>query len=378
MTVHGIFLIMITILFASALPVVQVPTISPPPVVTTISDNERATRLRNIVVLKPVSGQCGDGVLDFSRIERPIADLLWSTDSNLDQLVSMSFRIDESGRPLGIKRDPAAYGMAEDLAPSLAASRFAPGVARDGCAIVYRPKRSSIADADPSDLIGYSIFGRARSPKEVFDRIMPASLDCNTQRPAVLLRAFPDFEKIPATAGRFDWSMVQFDVDASGKPVRLSTFGTTGNKALDRASLQAAAQSRFAKGAKQGCIYPYSRKGGTLAAPQSKELDAYRSEDSNCPQTVTWKNQPALVYPESFRKRSIEGWAIIAFDLAPWGAVGNARVIAAEPAAEFGASAQRIVVGSSTAPTTQGFSNCLTKVRYTMRKQDSETVTNID
>ena len=115
-----------------------------------------------------------------------------------------------------------------------------------------------------------------------------------------------------------------------------------------------------------------------MAAPEGKELDAYRPEGGNCLQTVEWTSQPALVSPEVFRRRGIEGWAVIAFDLAPWGAVGNAKVVAAEPAAEFGEAAQRIVFGSATAPSKQGYTNCIVRVRYAMRKQDREAQASID
>lgn len=259
--------------------------------------------------------------------------------------------------------------MMADLAPSLAGSLFASNARREGCFIVYQPKRSSIADADLHDLIGYSISAQSRPPKELFDRIAPAGSDCNIRRPAILLRAFPDFEKIPVTAGRSDWSMVQFDIDAAGKPMGLRTYGTTGNKALDKASFKAVAQSRFTTGAKQGCIYPYWLRGDTLTAPESKEIAAYRSEDSDCPETVEWKLQPTLMYPENFWWRCIEGWAVIAFDLAPWGAVGNAKVVAAEPAAEFGEAAERIVFGSAAIPSKQGYSNCIVRVLYAMQKR---------
>ena len=379
MIIGGILLFMITFLFALVAPTITIsPSVAPPPIVTTVSPTERSARRQTVVVMQPMSGRCGDGALDFSRVQTPIADLLWVTGSNADQPVTMSFRIDESVRPLGIQRDPATYGMAADLAPSLAASRFASGAAREGCVIVYQPKRSSIADTDLQHLIGYSIFAQSRPPKELFERIAPSGSDCNTQRPAVLLRAVPDFEKIPATTGRSDWSMVQFDIDAAGKPVGLRIYGATGNQALDKASLKAVAQSRFTKGAKQGCLYPYTRRGGTLAAPESKEIAAYRSEDSNCLQTVEWKSQPTLTYPENFRRRDIEGWAVIAFDLAPWGGVGNAKVVAAEPATEFGEAAQRIVLGSFTAPSKQGYSNCVVRVRYAMQRQDRAAQVNVD
>ena len=364
---------MLNLLFAFAATTINISPPSPPtPIVQTISQSEFTSRRQTVVALKAISGSCSDGPLDISRVEAPMAELLWPSGRNLDQPVTMRFRIDESGRALGVKRDPAGFGLMADLTPSLAASRFAAGAPRNECSIAYAPKRTSIADTDLNDLIGYSIFAQQRTPKEVFDRITPAGSDCKIQRPAVLLRAYPDFDKIPATTGRADWSMVQFEIDAYGKPVRVKTYRTTGNKPLDKASMDAVAQSRFAKGPRQGCVYPYWRRGGTLAAPESKELDAYRSEGSNCRQTVGWKYQPALVYPDHFRRRDIEGWAIIAFDLAPWGAVGNVKVVAAEPAAEFGEAARQIILGSSTGPSGQGYSGCVVKVRYAMGGQDSQ------
>jgi len=378
MLIGGILLFMIMIIFALALPIVQVPTISPPAAVTTVSPNERSARRQDMLVMVPISGRCGNDPLDISRVQRPMADLVWSTSGNADQAVQLRFRIDENGRPLGITREPVGYGMMADLTPSLAASRFAPNAMREGCTIVYQPKRSSIPDADIHDLIGYAIFAKIRPTKELFERIAPAGSDCNTQRPAFLLRASPDFERIPATTGRSDWSNVQFDIDDAGKPVRLRIYRTTGNVALDKASLNAMAQSRFIKGARQGCLYPYWLRSGTLAAPESKEIAAYRPEDSDCPQTVEWKSQPTLVYPENFRRRYIEGWAVIAFDLAPWGAVGNAKVVVAEPAAEFGEAGQRIVLGSTAAVSKQGYINCGVKVRYAMQKQDRSAQVNFD
>ena len=362
---------MLNLLFALATPTINtLPPLPLPPIVQTISQSEFTTRRQTVVALKATSGRCSDGPLDISRVEAPMAELLWPSGSNLDQPVTMRFRIDETGRVFGLKRDPAGFGLMADLTPSLAASRFASGAPRTECSIMYHPKKTSIAEADLQDLIGYSVFAQQRTPKEVFDRITPADSNCNVQRPAVLLRAYPDFEKIPATMGRADWSMVQFEIDASGIPLRVKTYRTTGNEPLDKASMDAVAQSRFAKGPRQGCVYPYWRRGGTLAAPESKELDSYRSEGSNCRQTVEWKYQPALVYPDNFRRRDIEGWAVIAFDLAPWGAVGNAKVVAAEPAAEFGEAARQIILGSSTAPSGQGYSGCVVKVRYAMGGQD--------
>lgn len=376
---HGTIWTMLNLLFSLAAPTISISPPSPPaPLITTVTHNEPIVRRQTVVALTAMSGRCADGPLDISEVEAPMADLARPSSSNANETVNVRFYIDENGRPLGITRDPAGYGLMADLTPSLAASRFVPGAPRNACSIVYEPKRTDIAEADINALIGYSIFAQQRPPKEVFDRIAPVGSDCNMPQPAVLLRAFPDFTKISATAGQMDWSMVTFDINASGKPVRLTTYGTTGNVALDKAAIKAVGQSRFAKGARQKCLYPYWRRGGTLAAPEGKEIAAYRSGDSNCPQTVQWKYQPALVYPEPFRRRDIEGWAVIAFDLAPWGAVGNVKVVAAEPASEFGEAARLIILGSSTAPSAQGYSNCVVKVRYAMRNHNRQPFTNPD
>lgn len=358
---------MISLIIALAALPAETPHFSPPATdVKTIQTTEPTIRQQSVLALQPMDGRCADGPLDISRVEKPFVDLLWSSNFSAERPVTLNFRIDETGRVLGLKRDPAVYSPSADLSPSLAASQFPAGMPRAGCSISYRPKRTSVADADIHDLIGYSIFASQRSPKEIFNRLAPTGSDCHIQRPAALLRAYPDFKKIPATKGRPDWSMVRFDIDASGKPVGAVIHATTGNGALDKASIDAVTKSRFAKAPKKGCIYPYRRRSSTLVSPQSPDLEAYRSGDGKCPADMEWKSKPALVYPDNFRRREIEGWAIISFDVAPWGQTGNAKVVAAEPAAEFGEAALNIIRGATVAPSDQGYGNCFEKVRYVM------------
>jgi len=42
---------------------------------------------------------------------------------------------------------------------------------------------------------------------------------------------------------------------------------------------------------------------------------------------------PLMPFPSRFRRRAIEGWSEIGFDVAPWRATGNVRVLASTPAA---------------------------------------------
>jgi hypothetical protein len=357
---------MIDMLFTAATAVLV--TTPPPPVIITPSP-VAAVREQSVAVLRPTDARCDDGPLDISTVKRPAVQLLWSRNQVAETPTVLSFRIDENGRVLGLKREPNGYGVLPDLSPSLAASRFPSGRARNGCSISYSREHSSIADAQTDDLIAYSLAATPRPPKELFDRLNPEGSDCYPKRPAVLLQAYPEFDKIPATAGRMDWSMVKFDIDDNGKPVAIGIHATSGNMTLDKASVDAIAKSRYAKGARKGCLYPYWRGAGPVAAPESPDLAAFRDGEGNCPAEVEWKTKPALVYPDAFRRRGVEGWAIVAFDVAPWGATGNVKLVAAEPAVEFGEAARNIVAGATVASPEQGYSDCFEKVRYVMNSK---------
>ena len=345
---------------------------TPAPPVINIPAPVATVREQYVAMLKPTNGRCSDGVLDISAIQKPAVQLLWLRNQPTETPTVLSFRIDEGGRVVGLKREPNGYGVFPDLSPSLAASRFPAGKPRNGCSISYVKEQASIADAPTDDLIAYSLRASPRPPKELFDRLNPAGSDCYPRRPAVLLQAYPEFDKIPASPGQTDWTMVKFDIDGNGKPVAIGIYASSGNKTLNKASTDAIAKSRYAKGAKKGCLYPYWRSAGPVTAPQSPEIAAYRGSDGKCPAEVEWKSKPALVYPDNFRRRAVEGWAIIAFDVAPWGATGNVKLVAAEPAAEFGEAALNIVRAATVASSEQGYSGCFEKVRYVMNTKRSD------
>lgn len=363
---------MIDMLFAAATASFAALLTTPAPPVINIPAPVPVAREQSVAMLKPTGARCSDGALDISAAQRPAVQLLWSRNQATEAPIVLSFRIDEDGRVLGLKREPNGYGAFPDLSPSLAASRFPKATPRNSCSISYSREQTSMADAQTYDLIAYSLRASSRPPKELFDRLQPEGSDCYPKRPAVLLQAYPEFDKIPATAGRMDWSMVKFDVDGNGKPMAIGIHATSGNKALDKASTDAIAKSRYAKGAKKGCLYPYWRAAGPVTAPESPEIAAYRGNEGKCPVEVEWKSKPALVYPDNFQRRGVEGWAIVAFDVAPWGATGNVKLVSAEPAAEFGEAALNIVRAATVAGSEQGYSGCFEKVRYVMAKKPSD------
>jgi TonB family protein len=73
---------------------------------------------------------------------------------------------------------------------------------------------------------------------------------------------------------------------------------------------------------------------------------------------------PPIGFPPEFERRGIEGWAVVRFDIAPWGGVGNVAVVAAEPAAAFGQQAVQIVGAARKAPSARGYTGCMARVLF--------------
>lgn len=313
--------------------------------------------------------RCSGEPVHFTQFERPQTQFFGGWQNLGSQAITYHFRIDTTGRAVGIKRDSGeGQYPGQDIGPALAVSRFSSGRPLSDCVISYSLKRVAVDEASQSDLIEYTIFPDGVVPKTIFEQLKPKDSTCFAAPPAPLLRAFPDFSAISASPGKNDWSMVQFDIDASGKPVRVDMYATSGSKQLDIAAIEAVAKSRFIKGEKKGCLYPYWQRGKALSAPEAPDKNSLKAKDSTCPTELSWESKPIMHYPENFRRRSIEGWAIVAFDVAPWGGTGNVRVLAAEPAADFGDSAAMLISAAKVADAGQGYQNCVEKIRYSMKE----------
>lgn len=347
-----------------------VATVPPPPPVFDASGP--SGRQIQLLSWSPGEAVC-DGVAVTGTAVRPAVDI-GIFDPQYVRAVSYRFAIDARGRTRSITRDADARRAFEmptfgpDTGPALAASRFAPGAKRENCRIEYVPKIDPIATAPIADLVAYSInpTGR-RLPQEGWDRFGAAGNCRNKPRPAPLLRASPDFAKVTATRGARDWSLVAYDTDAEGRPVDARIAHSTGNDELDAAAVDAVRASRFTGGARKGCLYPYWRGAATVAAPERPDEEQLRPAGAVCPAKVEWATRPvANNYPPAYRKRAIEGWAILSFDVAPWGEVGNVKPLAAEPSADFGQYAVPILRSGRVAPSAQGASGCIDTVIFMM------------
>lgn len=298
---------------------------------------------------------------------RPQPGLGWQMPQTAT--VDDRFRIDASGRPLSITRSSPAFRVgATDIEPSLAVARFAAGAPKADCTISYAARATAIPQSAPADLAAYAAAPvDGQLPLEGWQHIRPTARDClATPRPAPLLRAFPDFDRIAARPGIRDWSMIGFDLDKRGRPVRTSVAFGSGNAALNAAAVRAVRRSRFTLGARAGCVYPYWRNAASLVAPPASAVASLRPAGARCAEDSGWASPPALIYPQSYRRRAIEGWAVIGFDVAPWGETGNLHVLASEPAAAFGEQAVQMLRGARKAVSPLGRSGCVEMVRFVM------------
>lgn len=317
---------------------------------------------------------CGGTAASVVRIERPWLQRVYPNSAKYAP-VSFAFDIDASGRPLAIRKGSAAtpFGVADDLGPALAATRFRPGQAKTGCTIVYSPELTAIDDAPLSALMAYSANQLSGPlPPEAWKRIF-ATGTCKGDAAAGLRnRAFPNFRAIPAEPGVRDWSMVGYDVGQDGASINIETLASSGNAALDEASRAATAETRYWSGALTGCRFSYWRSAGMLPAPPAPEEDAFRPAGATCPERRDWATPPVLRFPEPYRRRAIEGWAVVTYDVAPWGEINNIQVKASQPSEDFGTQAVA-VLRSARVEAGPGAVGCVERVRFVMEPDSAET-----
>lgn len=361
-------------LIAAAASAQDMPVVRVPPMVPPAPPMPNSTPM--LVEFVPGPAQCEEGAITPVAIEPPFP--VHAMGSNKEPLppIAITFAVDASGRPISIAREasrdferPRLYYAEEDLLPSFAASRFPGGKPHAKCRITYQPRAATVAEAPLRLVQRYFVAPHTRQPsdRELFKRLHPADTNCiGPGTPKLRVRAYPAFEEIPLAPGTWAFAMTAFDIDAAGKPVNVRIIGSDGNARLDRASIAAVQQSRFAPEARKGCTYPYYRRHEKpLAPPIMPDRASFIPADARCAGTDTgWTTKPPLFFPNGFTRRAVEGWAVIGYDVAPWGQPGNVRVLAAQPAAVFGIQAMGIVTGARQAPSPTGRTGCVEVVRF--------------
>lgn len=343
----------------------------PPPPVRIEPAPDQSQRF--LVEWNLVSLRCvGMSGLDTAGLKQPFPTV--ARRIRADMLpVRVAFSIDENGRPHSISH--AEYQsqviVNPDIVPALAASRFPADRSAAECEVIYRPVALGFDDASLEQLVKLRGASRkARVPTDAWDRI--GERDCDiAPPPRPRIRAYADFGQVDRIPGEPSWGSVAFDIDDRGNVQNARLVASSGNETLNAASLAPVEESKYSGRAATGCVRSFRINAGVIESPTRENLPN-EGEDERCNAADRWADEPKLRYPENFRNRGIEGWAIIRFDVAPWGQLGNLEVLASQPADDFGGQAMLTMRTAKFAAQGQGIVGCTEVIRYSMKvKQGS-------
>jgi outer membrane biosynthesis protein TonB len=333
-----------------------------------------------IVLWAPGAVRCGDRTVASRRLETPEPSGVWLGASGRapSGTVRLTFAIDSTGRPLGIKReasapaDGSAYADSSDLEPALAASTFPTGAAQEGCQIAYAQKTVTPYQATPAQMVQALAGPSARMISGPVRKLLTeAGSTCMDAAPRPRVLYFPAFDTIPGEPGHRGTIAYRYDVDDDGVPTNVRQIHNAASDAAAAAAGEAIRKSRFAPHPKKGCLFITTHVSETLLqAPDMPPIEGLRPGDATCPSPLKDILHVGVVpFPEAFRRRSVLGWAIVRFDIAPWGDVGNVKALVAEPAAGFGTQAESVVRAAKADSSKTGYSGCVTRVMF---KLDSD------
>lgn len=275
---------------------------------------------------------------------------------------ALDFRIDPEGRPLDIRPVTAPTDDDGPLATpnatvsaatqaTLAGWRFAPG-ARGNCRLVVRYVPVPVDRAETDLLLRYFAATRYTGParEAVAARLSGPAADCR-DRARLQRLGYPDFTRGPRRPGIQDWTVVRWSIAGDGSTTDIETLGSSGDAGFDTEAREAVGRSRADPGTpRTGCLFNWYRRGEPLPAPPVPPAPA--DPVSQCPRSVldTVRFPAAPPAAEAFLSRGVEGWALIRFDISPWGDVGAVAVVEAQPARALGDAALSMVTRGRARP----------------------------
>ncbi|QYC09066.1 energy transducer TonB family protein [Brevundimonas nasdae] len=301
----------------------------------------------------------------------------------------IGFSIAEDGRTLEIKPVQPAQGRAAtagaDVQAALAAWRFASGARRD-CLLTVSYSPVPIAEASSGDLLRYFAVTRTTGPirDAVANRLAGPEANCGGdrrggRRPRTV--SYPDnfIGQRPPPGGKA-WTVVRWNINAQGRATNIQTLGSSGDRAFDAETRRAVAATVVAAGPpRKGCVYNFHRIGPVLPAPAMPD----RPDEplASCPADVRARLQirpNPETYPKAFGDRQIEGWALVQFDVATWGQLGNVTLLDAQPAWAFGQGGMATVRSARVEPGTTPGVGCIVPVRYHSGARETDQTTQVE
>lgn len=284
---------------------------------------------------------------------------------------AFAFTIDAEGRPISIGKSTRTDGVVVistepdwEVQASLVAWRFTER-SRSDCQLVVSSHRRSVEDTPVPVLARALALGRQSVLNPVLrDAMSREDDDCAGRHPRIRTASTADRRRGATPPGGRDWVAVRFDVDAAGVARNVERLASSGDPGWDEEALRSVSETTFLPSARTGCVVGIQSIGDDQAAPfvapDAREFSRCSSEQRA--RLATGR----LTYPEAFSRRGIEGWALVRFSLASWGAVNDIEVIEAQPAAAFGDAATRLVRSSSVAAGPDHAIGCVDRVIFRM------------
>jgi len=174
------------------------------------------------------------------------------------------------------------------------------------------------------------------------------------------LRGFNDKSASPA------WAGVRYSIDANGAVRDVTIVARGGDAAFADAAASSIAESRFQPGlARTGCHAAFTARPKITPAPPRPDIKVFDRPGDACTLTREAMNAPETkIFPPAYAKTAVAGWAIIRFDVAPWGQIGNVEVVTSQPSDAFGVAARNLVSSSRPSAPATGYRGCLVPIVY--------------
>ncbi|WP_184721999.1 TonB family protein [Caulobacter sp.] len=279
-----------------------------------------------------------------------------------------TFSVDAEGRVLDlVKTTPSTHWLDQEQAAAIASWRFAPGAPATGCTAGLTPTYSLMAEASPARLFEVLVTEGRNTPPPVRKALASAG-DCYAagvrRRPQVIvypdLRAFDDKSLDPP------WAAVRYDIDARGAVRNVRIAAQNGEVAFADSVASAVAEAKYFPGpARTGCFTSFKALPRATQAPPMPSIASFARPGDTCAVPPETLNLPKVrTYPSAYDKRRVAGWAIVRFDVAPWGQVGAVEVLAAQPSAAFGDTARNLVLSARPNAPASGYHGCVLPITY--------------
>lgn len=278
-----------------------------------------------------------------------------------------TFSIDAEGAVIDLTRlSMPTMWPGDEQAAALATWRFAAGAPAKGCRLDLTPTTVALSEASPAKLFEIIALQGRQAPPVVSEALSKRG-DCHKQpvrRPQIVV--YPDLRAFDNTSIAPAWAGIQYGIDANGAVRDVTIVARHGEAAFADTAAASVTESRFLSGSpRTACYAVFSASTRATPARPRPELKAYKRPGDTCEVTREALNIPeAKMYPPAYAARKVPGWAILRFDVAPWGAVGNIEVLASQPSDAFGAAARNLVANARPNPPASGYRGCLVPVIY--------------